>query len=111
MTTEYIRPLLDDHRAIHLFFRLGENLARAQVPEVVVSMVRSGRMTALSQEDGGVQGVVTGDVMRRLVARTMAQQLERQQQRHINMRSPLERGVSALHLPSKLSVNCIWRPL
>ena len=36
MTTEHLRPLLDDVRATHLFFRLGENLAGAQVPEVAV---------------------------------------------------------------------------
>ena len=75
MTTEHLRPLLDDVRATHMFFRLGENLARAQVPGVAVAMVRSGRMTALSKDDGGVRGIVTGDVVRRLVARTIAQQL------------------------------------
>ena len=53
MTTEHLRPLLDDAHSTHLFFRLGENLARAQVPEVAAAAVRSGRMTALSKEDGG----------------------------------------------------------
>ena len=38
-------------------------------------MIRLGRMTALSKPDGGVRGIVAGDVVRRLVARTMAQQL------------------------------------
>ena len=75
MTTEHLRPLLDDAHSTHLFFRMGENLARAHVPEVAVAAVRSGRMTALSKEDGGVRGIVTGDVVRRLVARTIAQQL------------------------------------
>ena len=56
-------------------FKLGENLARAQVPPVVVNMVRCGRMTALAKPDGGVRGIVSVDVLRRLVARTMAQQL------------------------------------
>ena len=32
-------------------------------------------MTALTKPDGGVRGIVSGDVLRRLVARTMAQQL------------------------------------
>ena len=49
-------------------FKLGENLA-------VVNMVRCGRMTALAKPDGGVRGIVSGDVLRRLVPRTMAQQL------------------------------------
>ena len=34
-----------------------------------------GRLTALSKPDGGVRGIVAGDVVRRLVARTMSQQL------------------------------------
>ena len=38
-------------------------------------MVRLGRLTALSKPDGGVRGIVAGDVVRRLVARTMSQQL------------------------------------
>ena len=32
-------------------------------------------MTALRKTNGGVRGIVVGDVLRRLVARTMAQQL------------------------------------
>ena len=68
-------PLLDDAHSTHLFFRVGENLARAQVPEVAVAPVRSGRMTALSKDDGSVRGIVRGDVVRRLVARTIAQRL------------------------------------
>ena len=32
-------------------------------------------MTALAKPDGGVRWIVAGDVIRRLVARTMAQQL------------------------------------
>ena len=31
-------------------------------------------MTALQKPDGGVRGIVVGDVMRRLLARTLAQQ-------------------------------------
>ena len=100
MTTEHVRPLLDDAHSTHLFFRMGENLARAQGPEVAVAAVRSGRMTALSKDDGGVRGIVTGDV-----ASTIAQQLtqqSRQPQRPINMHSPPRPGVSALLMPSRL---------
>ena len=38
-------------------------------------MIRVGRMTALRKADGGVRGIVAGDVIRRLVARTISQQL------------------------------------
>ena len=36
--------------------------------------IRQGRMIALQKPLGGVRGIVVGDVVRRLVARTMAQQ-------------------------------------
>ena len=45
------------------------------MPEVAVQMVRLGRMTALTKPDGGVRSIVAGDVVRRLVSRTMAQQM------------------------------------
>ena len=38
-------------------------------------MLGLGRMTALQKPDGGVRGIVVGDVLRRLVGRTVAQQL------------------------------------
>ena len=46
--------------------------ARVHVPQVVES---SRRMTALTKPDGGIRGIVSGDVIRWLVARAMAQQL------------------------------------
>ena len=75
MTTEHLRPLLNDAHTTNLFFRVGKKLCRGDVPQSVVQMVRQGRMTALAKPDGGVRGIVAGDVIRRLVAKTMAQQL------------------------------------
>ena len=60
-------------RVLHRFFQVAEKLARGEVPQSVVKMVKLGRMTALSKLDGGVRGIVAGDVVRRLVARIMAQ--------------------------------------
>ena len=74
MTTEHLRPLLDDVRGMRLLSCLASNLAGADVPEVAVQMVRVGRLTALAKPDGGVRGIVAGDVVRRL-PRTIAQQL------------------------------------
>ena len=95
ITTEHLRPLLDDARSTYLFFRMGEKLARAQVPGVAVAAVRSSRMTALSK----------GDVVRRLLARTIAQQLgpavEVATAPHQHALSTWV-GVSALHMPSRL---------
>ena len=75
MTTEHLRLLCSDMRTLHVFFQVAEKFARGEIPESVVKMVKLGRMTALSRPDGRVRGIVTGDVVRRLVARTMAQQL------------------------------------
>ena len=72
VTTEHLRPLLDDVRGMQLFTALGSRLAKALVPQVAVDLIRVGRVTA---SDGGVRGIVAGDVIRRLVARTMSQQL------------------------------------
>ena len=40
-------------------------------------LVRGGRLTALAKPDGRVRGIVAGDVIRRLVAWTMSQQLSK----------------------------------
>ena len=40
MTNEHLRPLLDNPRELHLFFRVAELLARGQVPESVASVLR-----------------------------------------------------------------------
>ena len=48
--------------------------ARARMLAEVVKAIRLGRITALEKPDGGVKGIVVGDVFRRVIARTMAQQ-------------------------------------
>ena len=49
-------------------------LAVGEVHHEVMKAIRLGRMTALSKPDGGVWGIVVGDFLHRLVARTLAQQ-------------------------------------
>ena len=75
MTNEHLRPLLDSERDMHLFHRVGELLGRGDIPEEVASVLSKGRMTALQKSGGGVRGIVVGDVVRRLVGRSIAQQL------------------------------------
>ena len=77
MTTEHLRPLLEDVRGLHLLGEVVERLARAEVPPEVMRLVRGGRLTALAKPDGGVRGIVAGDVIRRLLAQTMSQQLSK----------------------------------
>ena len=73
MTVEHLRPLLDSPRDHRLLHTLAEGLAQGVVFESIVDAVRLGRMAALSKPDGW--GIVVGDVVRRLVSRTMAQQM------------------------------------
>ena len=40
----------------------------------VMEILRMGRITALSKPEGGVRGITVGDILRRLVARIVAQQ-------------------------------------
>ena len=40
-----------------------------------MDVLKLGRITALQKARGGVRGIVAGDIVRRLVSRTMAQQL------------------------------------
>ena len=75
MTNEHLRPLLDSTHDAHLLFLAGEQLARAHVPPNIITLIRQGRLTALQKDNGGVRGIVAGDVIRRLVGRTMARQL------------------------------------
>ena len=68
MTVEHLQPLLDMPRDLRAFFQAGEVVQGT-------STVVWGRMTALEKPNGGVYGIVVGDIVRRLVARTMSQQM------------------------------------
>ena len=52
------------------FVHVAERLSRAQIPPSVREAIRLGRLTALQKADGGIRGIVLGDIIRRLVART-----------------------------------------
>ena len=77
MTSEHLRPLLQSEKDMTLFWQIAQDLARAAVPDVIVDSVRLGRITALQKPNGGVRGIIAGDMFRRLVARTMSQQLSK----------------------------------
>ena len=70
---EHLQTLLDDEAAAELLAAAGGRVARAELPQEVCDAMRFGRMTALRKRDGGVRGIVTGDTLRRLVARSLAQ--------------------------------------
>ena len=50
-------------------------MARAEIPPNIVSAIRLGRLTALQKPTGGVRGIVAGEMLRRIVARTVTQQI------------------------------------
>ena len=56
------------------FYEFASLLARGEVPGEVMEILRMGRITALSKPDGGVRGITVGDILRRWVSRTVAQQ-------------------------------------
>ena len=75
MTAEHARPLLESTRDCDRFWSMCQSLARGSIPDEIIATIRMGRMTALQKPSGGVRGIVVGDFVRRLVSRTIAQQL------------------------------------
>ena len=75
MTSDHLFPVLENEGDSNLLCRVASLLAVGQVPDSTLEAVRLGRMTALSKPDGGVRGIVVGDIFRRLVARTIAKQV------------------------------------
>ena len=63
MTAELLRPLLEGDRDIAVFHQFAHIMARGGIE----GATRMGRITALRKPDGGVQGSVVGDFLRRLV--------------------------------------------
>ena len=80
MTVEHPRQLLESGVCTTLLGEVATQFARGHVPEEVLPAVRLGKMTAFQKPDGGVRGIVVGDVFRRLVARTLAKQFAEQAQ-------------------------------
>ena len=57
------------------FVQFAGILARGHIPPLALEVIRRGRVSALRKANGGVRGIVVGGVLRRLVARTIAQQI------------------------------------
>ena len=75
MTAEHIKVVLDSERDCSSLWRMGQEFARGHMPAEILQAVRIGRMTALQKPQGGIRGIVVGDFVRCVVARTLAQQL------------------------------------
>ena len=75
MTAEHLRVLLQNERDSDLLHEMALDVVRADIPHEVLEAIRIGRMTALHKSGGDVRGIVVGDIIRRLVAKTLAQEL------------------------------------
>ena len=71
MTAEHIKV----ERDCTSLWRMCPEFARGRMPAEILQAARIGRMTALQKLQGGIRGIVVGDFTRRVVARTLAQQL------------------------------------
>ena len=74
MRIEHLKILLIDMPALELLACAATQLANARVPADVAPALALARLTALRKPNGGVRGIATGDVFRRLVSRALAKQ-------------------------------------
>ena len=68
-------PSFDNEGDSALLGEVGSIMSQGKIHDAVMEGIRLGRLIALQKPDGGVRGIVVGDIMRRLVARTMAKQI------------------------------------
>lgn len=74
MTNEHKLVMLDAESESDALAKAAAKLARAAVPAAVSDAMRIGRMVELANRGGVAWGIVIGDELRRLVARTLVQQ-------------------------------------
>ena len=71
-TVELYKLLLDDAEALESFTFAVNVTARAHAPQAELDAIALSRLTALRKPSGGVRGIATGGVFRRLVSRALA---------------------------------------
>ena len=75
LISDHLFLVLENEGDSDLFVRVGSLLVSGNVPPAIAQAIRLGRMTVLSKPDGGVRGIAVGDIIRRLVARSIAKQI------------------------------------
>ena len=73
LTSDSLRLMLDDEEATQRLTGVAQLLAQARVPEAIAPSLGLGRVVALQKPNGRVRGIIVGDVLRRLVSRSLAQ--------------------------------------
>ena len=71
---EHLKVALDNERVSEALLSVARLFAQAKVPPEVAKLLRTGTLTALLKPNGKVRGIVAGDSLRRLVARTLSKQ-------------------------------------
>ena len=74
MKYEHLRVLLDSEESLDLLYVVLQFVARAEVPEEAAAALTQSSLVALQKPDGGLQGIAVGEVLRRVVATTLAKQ-------------------------------------
>ena len=74
MRYEHLRVLIEDDNLWSIFAQMCQAFARAEVPPTVMAAIRIRRMTALKKDNGRIRGIVAGNILRRLVGKTVAHQ-------------------------------------
>ena len=74
-TVDHYKLLLDDPTALELLAFAVNCFARADLPPGIIDALALSRLTALRKPEGGVRGIASGDVFRRLVSRALARAL------------------------------------
>ena len=102
---EHFKLLLSDADGLELLMHAASVLAQARVPPAVAAALALARMTALKKPDGGVRGIATGDVFRRLVSRALAKtwastfdEATRPYQHALNARTGMDALVTRLRI-------------
>lgn len=73
LTSDTLRLVLDDEEATQRLTAVARSLARADVPPSIIPCLGLGRMVALQKPNGRARGIIIGDVLRRLISRSLAQ--------------------------------------
>ena len=109
MTVELLESEDDDSS---LLAELANSLAQADVPSDIVRALRLGRITALQKPDNGVRGIVVGEFIRRLVARTLAKQFSEQAKEATVTHWKPAQGACVAHVIQRISTTtpqlCLW---
>ena len=78
MAVEHLLGLVESDHDLEVFASFARLVSQGCVLRGVLEGFRLGRVTALQKPDGGIRGIIVGDIFRRLIARTIAQQISKQ---------------------------------